>query len=86
VLTAARSVPKSIVTYNRIMQVLVNAEFPSPIILEVAREAVLFNPRTLPGQFTIMTSEYSSDEEKKLAYFLLLDLDPYNPIVEKYKP
>jgi hypothetical protein len=68
------------------MQVLANAGPPTPIILEVAREAVLFNPRTLPGQFTIMTSEYSSNEEKQLAYRVLVDLDPYNPIVEKYKP
>ena len=86
VLTAARSFPKSIVTYNRIMQALANAGPPTLIILEVAREAVLFNPRTLPGQFTIMTSEYSSDEEKQLAYRVLVDLDPNNPIVEKYKP
>jgi O-antigen ligase len=86
VLTAARSFPKSIVTYNRIMQALANAGPSTPIILEVAREAVLFNPRTLPGQFTIMTSEYSSNEEKQLAYRVLVGLDPYNPIVEKYKP
>jgi O-antigen ligase len=86
VLSAARSFPKSIVTYNRIMQALANAGPPTPIILEVAREAVLFNPRTLPGQFTIMTSEYSSDEEKQFAYRVLLDLDPNNPIVERYKP
>lgn len=86
VLTAARSFPKSIATYNRIMQALANAGPPTPIILEVAREAVLFNPRTLPGQFTIMTSEYSSDEEKQSAYRVLLDLDPNNPIVERYKP
>ena len=86
VLTAARSFPKSIVTYNRIMQALANAGPPTPIILEVAREAVLFNPRTLPGQFTIMTSEYSSNEEKQLAYKVLVDLDPNNPIVERYKP
>ena len=86
VLSAARSFPKSIVTYNRIMQALANAGAPTPIILEVAREAVLFNPRTLPGQFTIMTSEYSSDEEKQFAYRVLLELDPNNPIVERYKP
>jgi O-antigen ligase len=86
VLSAARSFPKSIVTYNRIMQSLANAGSPTPIILEVAREAVLFNPRTLPGQFTIMTSEYSSNEEKRFAYRVLLELDPNNPIVEKYKP
>ncbi len=86
VLTAAGSFPKSIVTYNRIMQALANAGPPNQIILEVAREAVLFNPRTLPGQFTIMTSEYSSDEEKQFAYRVLVDLDPNNPIVEKYKP
>ena len=86
VLTAAGSFPKSIVTYNRIMQALANAGPPTPIILQVAREAVLFNPRTLPGQFTIMTSEYSSDEEKQFAYRVLLELDPNNPIVERYKP
>jgi O-antigen ligase len=86
VLTAAGSFPKSIVTYNRIMQALANAGPPNQIILEVAREAVLFNPRTLPGQFTIMTSEYSSNEEKQFAYRVLVDLDPNNPIVEKYKP
>ena len=86
VLSAARSFPKSIVTYNRIMQALANAGPPNQIILEVAREAVLFNPRTLPGQFTIMTSEYSSNEEKQFAYRVLVDLDPNNPIVEKYKP
>jgi len=86
VLSAARSFPKSIVTYNRIMQALANAGPPTPIILEVAREAVLFNPRTLPGQFTIMVSEYSSNEEKQLAYKVLLDLDPNNPIIDRYKP
>ena len=68
------------------MQALANAGPPTPVILEVAREAVLFNPRTLPGQFTIMTSEYSSDEEKQFAYRILLELDPNNPIVERYKP
>jgi O-antigen ligase len=86
VLSAARAYPKSIVTYNRILQTLANSGASSPIFLEVAKEAASFNPRTLPGQFTIMTSEYSSNLEKQDAYKVLLDLDPKNPIVEKYRP
>jgi hypothetical protein len=86
VLSAARAYPKSIVTYNRILQTLANSGASSPIFLEVAKEAVSFNPRTLPGQFTIMTSAYSSSLEKQDAYKVLMELDPKNPIVEKYRP
>jgi hypothetical protein len=86
VLSAARDYPKSIVTYNRILQTLANSGASSPIFLEVAKEAVSFNPRTLPGQFTIMTSAYSSSLEKQDAYKVLMELDPKNPIVEKYRP
>jgi O-antigen ligase len=86
VLSAARAYPKSIVTYNRILQTLANSGASSPIFLEVAKEAVSFNPRTLPGQFTIMTSAYSSGLEKQDAYKVLMELDPKNPIVEKYRP
>jgi len=86
VLSAARAYPKSIVTYNRILQTLANSGTSSPIFLEVAKEAVSFNPRTLPGQFTIMISAYSSNLEKQDAYKALMELDPKNPIVERYRP
>jgi len=86
VLIASNNFPKSIVTYNRILTILAQTGSHPKVMLNLAQDAVRFNERTVPGQFTILTSDFSTKKEKIRAYQILRTLDPHNPIIKEFQP
>jgi uncharacterized membrane protein len=77
--------PKSTIGYNRTLLLLEENNLLNESLL-VARSALEFNERTYTAYVVIITSPYTSREEKIIAYEKLKSLDPKNPKLAPLSP
>jgi hypothetical protein len=83
--SALEKFPKSTTGYNRTL-LLFDQNNLSRESLKVARNALEFNYRTYTAYVVVITSPFTSREEKIKAYKILRSLDPKNPKLESLSP
>jgi len=77
--------PKSINSYNRTLLIL-NKSGLTQLEIQMAREAINFNPRSSLPHLIILKSPLSTKDEKLQSYNRLLMLDPNNSYIRELKP
>jgi hypothetical protein len=85
VISAINLYPKSTVSYNRVLPILVRSNLNRET-LDVARNAANFNKRSSLPNYLILTSDLSSKIEKIQAYNNLREIDPNNNFILSLKP
>ena len=82
---ALEKFPKSTTGYNRTLLLFDENNLPKESLV-VAKNALKFNKRTYTAYVVIITSLYTSREEKIEAYKMLQHIDPNNPKLSPISP
>jgi hypothetical protein len=83
-LAAVDRYPISTTGYNKVM-VILNQQGEQELLINTARKAVNFNPRSSAANLFIFESPLSTEIEKNKALDQLRKLDPYNQFFDKFK-